>query len=64
MEKLSNLVLKFKFGIILKMKPGLDSICKYEKLNLWHPGETYLTVKDGTHGLGFCNRIPNKEHLR
>ena len=36
-EKLSNLVRKFKFDkldIILKIKPGSDFICKYEKLKL------------------------------
>ena len=46
------------------MKPDSDSICKYEKLKLWHTGEIYLTVNDGTHGLDFCNRVPNEIHLR
>ena len=64
-EKLSNLVRKFKYAkldIILKIKPVSDSICKYEKLKLWHSGEIYLMVHDGNHELAFCNRIPNEKH--
>ena len=65
MQKLSSLVCEFKFAkldIILKVKPDIGSICKYEKLKLWHPYEIYLTVLDGNHELNFYDWIPNKKH--
>ena len=57
------MVLKFKFDIIFKKKPGSDSIYKYEKLELWHTGEINLAEHDGTNGQDFCNRIPNEKDL-
>ena len=61
MEKLSNLFREFKFAkldIFLKIKPESGSICKYEKLKLWHSCEAYLMVHDGNQELDFCDRIP------
>ena len=61
MEKLSNLFREFKFAkldIFLKIKPDSGSICKYEKLKLWHSCEVYLMGHDGNQELGFCDRIP------
>ena len=58
----SNLVGELKFAkldIFLKVKPDSGSICKYEKLKLWHSFEIYLTVHDGNHEVEFYERITN-----
>ena len=44
--------LEFKFAQLdefLKIKLDTGSICKYEKLKLWHFCEIYLAVHDGIH---------------
>ena len=61
----SNLVREFKFAkldIFLKIKPGSGSICKYEKLKLWHSCEIFLTVHDGIHELDFYDRISSEKN--
>ena len=44
------------------MKPDSGSICKYEKLKLWHSCEIYLTIHDEDHEIDFCDKIRNKKH--
>ena len=51
---MQKLEFEFKFA-----KRDSGSICKYEKLKLWHPCEMYLTVHDGNHEIDFCDRVPN-----
>ena len=61
----SNLVREFKFAkldIFLKIKPDSGSICKYDKLILWHSCEIYLAVHDGNHELDFYDRIWNEKN--
>ena len=51
---------EFKFAkpdIFLKVKPDSGSICKYEKLKLWHSCEIHLTIHDGNHELDFCDKL-------
>ena len=53
---------EFKFakqGIFLKIKPYSGSICKYQKLKLWHSCEIY-----GNHEIDFRDRVPNKKEIR
>ena len=55
---------EFKFSkldIFLKIKPESGSICKFEKLKLWHSCGTYLTVHYGNHEIDFCDRVPNEK---
>ena len=55
---------EFKFAkldIFLKIKLGSVSICKYEKLKLWHSREIYLTVHNENHEIDFCDRVPNEK---
>ena len=49
-----------KLDIFLIIKSDSGSICKYEKLKIWHSCEIYLTVHDGNYELDFCDRIPNE----
>ena len=52
---------EFKFSkldVFLKIKSASGSICKYEKLKLWHPCDTDLMVHDGNHEIDFCDRVP------
>ena len=55
---------EFKFAkldIFLKIKPDSGSVCKYEKLRLWHSCEIYLTVHDGNHEIYFCDKVQIKK---
>ena len=57
---------EFKFAkqdIFLKIKPDSGSICKFQKLKLWHSCEIYFTVDDGNHEIDFCDRVPNEKKL-
>ena len=59
---MKKLECEFKFAtsnIFLKIKPDSGSICKFEKLKLWHSCETYFTVHDGNHEIAFYDRVPN-----
>ena len=49
--------------IFLKTKSGSPSICRYERLKLWHSCEIYLTVHDGNHELHIFDRVPNEKKL-
>ena len=56
---------EFKFAkldMLLTIKPDSDSICKFEKLKLWHSCEIYLTVHYGNHEINFCDRVPNEKN--
>ena len=62
---MQKLECKFKFAkldLLLKIKPYSGSICKYEKLKLWHSYEIYLTVHDGNHEIDFRDRVPNEKN--
>ena len=62
---MQKLQCEFKFAklaIFLKIKPGSGSVCKYEKLKLWHSCKIYLTVDDGNHELDFWNKVPNEKN--
>ena len=51
---------EFKFAkldVFLKIKPDSGTICKYEKLKLWHSCDTY-----GNHEIDFCDRVPNEKN--
>ena len=56
---------EFKFAkleIFLKIKPYSGSICKYEKLKLWHSCKIYLTVPDGNREVDFRDRVANEKN--
>ena len=60
-----NLVCELKFAkldIFLKFKPGSGSICKYDKLKLWHSCEIHLTMIL-TCDIFDYDRISNKKNL-
>ena len=57
---------EFKFAkqdIFLKIKPDSGSICKFQKLKLWHSCKIYFTVHDGNHEIDFRNRVSNEKKL-
>ena len=61
---MQKLECEFKFArldIFLKFKPDSGPICKYEKLQLRHSCEIYLTVHDGNLKINFCERVPNEK---
>ena len=51
-----------KLNIFLKTEPDSGSICKYEKLKLWHSCEIYLMVHDGNYETDFCDEVPNEKN--
>ena len=53
-----------KLDVFLKFKPDSGSICKYEKLKLWHSCDISLMVHVGNHKIDFCDRVPNEKRLR
>ena len=48
--------------IFLKIKLDSGSICKYEKLKLWHSCEIYFAGNDGNHEFDLSDRIPNEKN--
>ena len=51
-----------KLDIFLKIKLDSGSICKYEKLKLWHSCEIHLVMHDGNHEIDLWDRVSNKKN--